>query len=453
MRSASRERLGAGRDDHELLQVEPVLRVRAAVDDVHERHREHVRVGRRRASGTAGTPASAAAAFAAASEQPRIAFAPSLLFVRRPVELDEHPVDLALIARRRPRRAPRRSRRRRSRPPAARPCPDRARVAVAELDRLVLARRRARGDRRTAEGAGAQSDVDLERRVAARVQDLAGVDVRRSPLITSGFLRALVVRVLLVEPEPAPLDALAGRDLARALDTLDEPFARRAQRELGIDVQLPGDVDDGEEEVADLVEGRGVGLRLGRGRAPSATAASSSSSSSWTFANGPSQVRPVVADRRRTPLHLARLQQRGERLRGRRGRCPRGPPARSSAPPSARGRGPAVRASASPKTCGWRRTSFSWTPRATASRSPSPRSSSRSERKYDLEEQVAELPAQPSASPASGGVGDLVRLLDGVRHDRARGLLAIPGALAAKVPGQLLEVEERLGEAHGPPGP
>ena len=40
-----------------------------------------------------------------------------------------------------------------------------------------------------------------------------------------------------------------------------------------------------------------------------------------------------------------------------------------------------VRATASPKTCGCRRTSFSWTPRATASRSPSPCSSSRSERK------------------------------------------------------------------------
>ena len=37
------ERLRPGRDDHELLEVEPVLGVRAAVDDVHERHRERAR--------------------------------------------------------------------------------------------------------------------------------------------------------------------------------------------------------------------------------------------------------------------------------------------------------------------------------------------------------------------------------------------------------------------------
>src|SRR5919108_2859506 len=43
---------------------------------------------------------------------------------------------------------------------------------------------------------------------------------------------------------------------------------------------------------------------------------------------------------------------------------------------------PAVRASASPNTCGWRATSFAWIARATVSRSPSPRSASSSERKY-----------------------------------------------------------------------
>ncbi len=66
----------------------------------------------------------------------------------------------------------------------------------------------------------------------------------------------------------------------------------------------------------------------------------------------------------------------------------------------------------------------------------------------DLEEQVAELAAERLVVAAMRGVGDLVGLLDRVRDDRARRLLAIPGALPAKLPGQLLEVEERLREAH-----
>ena len=38
-----RERLGAGGHDHELLQVDRVVRVRAAVDDVQHRHRQRRR--------------------------------------------------------------------------------------------------------------------------------------------------------------------------------------------------------------------------------------------------------------------------------------------------------------------------------------------------------------------------------------------------------------------------
>ena len=40
---ALRERAGAGRDDHELLEVDGVVGVRAAVEDVHHRHRQHAR--------------------------------------------------------------------------------------------------------------------------------------------------------------------------------------------------------------------------------------------------------------------------------------------------------------------------------------------------------------------------------------------------------------------------
>ena len=50
--------------------------------------------------------------------------------------------------------------------------------------------------------------------------------------------------------------ACAVRDRRRARRRLDEAPRRRAQRELGIDVQPPRDVDDREEEVAELRERR-----------------------------------------------------------------------------------------------------------------------------------------------------------------------------------------------------
>ena len=49
-------------------------------------------------------------------------------------------------------------------------------VAVAQLDRLVGAGRGARRHRRPADRAVAEDDVDLDRRIAARVEDLARVD-------------------------------------------------------------------------------------------------------------------------------------------------------------------------------------------------------------------------------------------------------------------------------------
>src|SRR5262245_39940983 len=61
----------------------------------------------------------------------------------------------------------------------------------------------------------------------------------------------------------------------------------------------------------------------------------------------------------------------------------------------------AVRASTSPKTCGWRRTSFLCTPRATCARSPAPRSSSRSARKYTWNRRSPSSSSSFSSSSAS----------------------------------------------------
>ena len=63
-----------------------------------------------------------------------------------------------------------------------------------------------------------------------------------------------------------------------------------------------------------------------------------------------------------------------------------------------------------------------------------------------LEEQVAELVEELRVVARERRVRDLVGLLDRVRHDRALGLLAIPGAVTAQALGQLLELDERVGE-------
>ena len=55
----------------------------------------------------------------------------------------------------------------------------------------------------------------------------------------------------------------------------------------------------------------------------------------------------------------------------------------------------------------------------------------------DLEEEVAELVEQLRVVAGERRVGDLVGLLDRVRDDRPRGLLAVPGAVAAEPLGQL----------------
>ena len=67
--------------------------------------------------------------------------------------------------------------------------------------------------------------------------------------------------------------------------------------------------------------------------------------------------------------------------------------------------------------------------------------------KVHLEQKVAELVEQLLVVIGDGGVGDLVSLLDGVRDDGARRLLAVPGTLAAQPLGQALQFEEGLGEA------
>ena len=111
---ADPERLGerrrAGGHEHELLEVERVLGVGAAVDDVHQRHGQDVGVGaadpaveRQLGVGGGGLRDRERDAEDRVRAEPRLR--------RRPVELDHGAVDLALLARVHARRRGRRSRR------------------------------------------------------------------------------------------------------------------------------------------------------------------------------------------------------------------------------------------------------------------------------------------------------------------------------------------------------
>ena len=171
------ERVEADRQHHELLHVDIVVGMRAAVDDVHHRHRQRRPRDHRRDAATAASCGSSPRACALAIDTPSNALAP-----RRP-----------LLS------VPSRSISRRSRPawsaaskPASAlaivvltfstalrtPLPQVAGlVAVAQLDRFLAAGRGARRHHRAAEAAIAQRDFGFERGIAAGVEDFAGVDL------------------------------------------------------------------------------------------------------------------------------------------------------------------------------------------------------------------------------------------------------------------------------------
>jgi hypothetical protein len=79
-----------------------------------------------------------------------------------------------------------------------------------------------------------------------------------------GLLRPVVVPVLLLERQLGPGASVLGGQLLGALDACPEAARSGSQRQLGVNVQPPPDVDHREEEVAELLEVARVGLDLGR---------------------------------------------------------------------------------------------------------------------------------------------------------------------------------------------
>ena len=260
-------------------------------------------------------------------------------------------------------------------------------------------------------------------------------------------LGAHVPALLRVEVELDPrLPCLGGEPLGE-LDPVDEPPARRAQGELGVDVDDAGDVDDGEEEVAELGEHARVGLGLGRGPAGPGELDLELGDLLPHLRERALEIGPVEPDRRCAALHLAGVEQAGKRL---------GHVVEDAGAPLLLG---LDRLPALAHPTGRVRLGLPEDVRVAADElrvhGPGDRFEvalalllEQQREEVGLEEQVAELVEELGGVAGVGGVGDLVGLLDRVRHDRPGRLLAIPGAVAAQALRQLLQLDERLGERH-----
>ena len=171
---ALREAVRAGRHEHELLELERVAGVRTAVDHVQHRHRQDVGAGaadplveRHSRTRSRGLRRRQRAPEHGVGAEPR--------FVARPVQLEQRGVYRTLVVG---------VDAEQGRPELGAHVLDRLRDALAEpglaavpqLERLVDAGRRPRGHRGTAARAALELDVDLDRRVPPRVEDLPCTD-------------------------------------------------------------------------------------------------------------------------------------------------------------------------------------------------------------------------------------------------------------------------------------
>ena len=249
--------------------------------------------------------------------------------------------------------------------------------------------------------------------------------------------------VLLFERQLAPALAARRCKLLGALDALDEPRIRTAKRELRVDVEAPRQVDDREEDVADLVRDLRVGLGLGGGLTRPRDLRLELAELLSHLGERPFEVGPVEARGDRTPLQLPRLQERGQRG----GNVVEDPLA-----PLLLGLDLLPALADAARRVGLDLAEDVWMaadelgvhcPRNLLEIAVALLLQQEGE-EVDLEEEVAELVEQLGRIARIGGVRDLVGLLDGMRDDRPRRLLAVPGAVAAQAPRQLLQLFQRL---------
>ena len=177
---AAAQRLGEGRrphrHDHEFLEIDRIVGMHAAIDDVHHRHRQRPRRGaaditiERHVEGFGGR-------LGAGQRDAENGVGPEPALVRRAVEIDHDLVDLDLLLDR----------------PVAQRLEDFAvdgfdrllhalaeiarLVAVAQFDRLMRAGGGAGGHRGAADRAVLQHHIDLDGGIAAAIENFAADDV------------------------------------------------------------------------------------------------------------------------------------------------------------------------------------------------------------------------------------------------------------------------------------
>ena len=258
----------------------------------------------------------------------------------------------------------------------------------------------------------------------------------------------LVPALLRAEVEGAPVLPRAGRERVGALHPLDEARGGRAHRELGVDVDEPCEVDDREEKVADLGEDRGVWLGLGRGAPGAHHLLGELVELLAHLGERPLEPGPVIPGRSSPALHLPGVQE----ARKRQGHVVEDPltplllrldrlPALAH-PPCGRGLGVAEHVRMTPHE-------LRVDTASDGLEIPLALLLEEQGEEVRLEEQVTELVDELGRVVRERRLGDLVGLLDRVRDDRPRRLLAIPGALRPQATGQLLELEERAPEGVG----
>src|SRR4051794_9265566 len=244
---------------------------------------------------------------------------------------------------------------------------------------------------------------------------------------------------LLVGPEILPSPARLRREPLGGLEAAPEPPARGPQRELGIDLQLSGDVDGGEEDVAHLVERR---LAIAAGDLAELL--------ELGLDGVVGHLREVEAGGRGAALHLPGVERSGEVL-GDLAEDPRrtaGLPLLDPVP--VREHLSRIGRLGLPEHVRVAPDELLAAVLGNVGQRAGAALLEQEGEEVDLEEDVAELVEELRVVIAVRRVSEFVRLLDGVRDDRALVLLAVPRALAAQSPRQVVERFERGGALSHP---
>jgi hypothetical protein len=246
---------------------------------------------------------------------------------------------------------------------------------------------------------------------------------------------------LLVRREIVPGAALACGKPDAGLDATAEALARRAQRQLRVDLQLARDVDGGEQHVAELVEalvaaGLVVGVRTDH-RLQLVELVAHRLQRAF-------HAREVEAGGGGAALQLARVQQRGEVLRHLGEDALLAPLlALLDLVPVAQDLSGVLDLDVPEDV---RMPADQLLPAVLGDRGeiagPSLLQQQREE--VHLEQHVAELVEQLAVVATVRGVGELVGLLERVRDDRPLVLLTVPRAFASQATREVVETRERL---------